>query len=409
VSRSGTLSGAPAPDDVPADLAASPAAEVLTPPEPRRSRSSGWIILLVVALVVIGLMVLAATKVHDTVTRTSTNDPRSTRPHGARAVAQLLTDQGVDLQSADQVAQASKVIDADSTLVIMNADRLRPASVNQLLARQPRRIVLVSPSPNALDALDLGLNLVGVAQGQRVPPQCSDPRATRAGAIVPATAAIYQFPSGATGCYPTGAGAAMVETTVNGIRFTILPDVISNSNLAADGNAALAMNVLGEHRTLVWLMARTENLGSGGPGTGPADGSPGLLPAWWPMMLLEILLVVVAVGLWRGRRLGPIIYEQLPVKILASETVEGHGRLYQRQQARGTAARALRRAALSRLSQRFGHGGDPMALIGLISTRTGRSPYHLHDLLLGPQPVTDQQLLDLKIALDTLEQEAHQP
>ena len=53
-------------------------------------------------------------------------------------------------------------------------------------------------------------------------------------------------------------------------------------------------------------------------------------------------MAFLVVGVWRGRRLGPIMTEPLPVTVRAAETVEGHGRLYHRLNARDRAANALR-------------------------------------------------------------------
>ena len=52
----------------------------------------------------------------------------------------------------------------------------------------------------------------------------------------------------------------------------------------------------------------------------------------------QLWLVVVLVALWKGRRLGPLVAEQLPVVVRASETVEGRGRLYRSRRARDRAA-----------------------------------------------------------------------
>ncbi len=70
------------------------------------------------------------------------------------------------------------------------------------------------------------------------------------------------------------------------------------------------------------------------------------------------LAVVLLAALWNGRRIGPLVAENLPVVVRASETVEGRGRLYRSRRARDRAADALRTAALQRLLPRLGLGVD---------------------------------------------------
>src|SRR5690606_41722785 len=55
-----------------------------------------------------------------------------------------------------------------------------------------------------------------------------------------------------------------------------------------------------------------------------------------------LIVVVVLLAWWQGRRLGPLVTEPLPVVVRASETVEGRGRLYRSRRARDRAAEALR-------------------------------------------------------------------
>ena len=70
---------------------------------------------------------------------------------------------------------------------------------------------------------------------------------------------------------------------------------------------------------------------------------------------------MLLVALWRGRRIGPLVAEELPVVVRASETVEGRGRLYRSRRARDRAAQALRTATLQRMLPRLGLGADTSA------------------------------------------------
>ena len=375
---------------------------VATPPRRRRPLRL-WVVL-ATTVVVVALVVIGIGQVLRAVGDNAAGDPRSTRPGGAGALAQLLRDEGVDVVPANAGLEAGQALTADSTLVVIAPRLLEPERMSALVAARPARIVLVAPTSTDLARIGLDGVEVDAQLSQQTDPGCADPAAVRSGAIYPTPSPTYALSGGAVGCYAQDGGSAMVSTQLDGVPLIIIPTVISNETLPVAGNAALAMNVLGQHRQLVWLMARDEAVAAD-----PGPGRPSLLPGWWPMLITQLLVGLVAVGLWRGRRLGPIIYEQLPVRIRSSETVEGHGRLYQRQEARGAAAAALRAAATGRLTSRYGHVGDPLALAETLAGRTGRPVAVTRTLLAGPDPVTDQQLLDLKIELDALQQEARHP
>jgi hypothetical protein len=70
--------------------------------------------------------------------------------------------------------------------------------------------------------------------------------------------------------------------------------------------------------------------------------------------VVQLLVALGVLALWRGRRLGPVVEEPLPVVVRAAETVEGRSRLYRKAGARDVAAEALRRAAVRRLGTALG-------------------------------------------------------
>ena len=113
------------------------------------------------------------------------------------------------------------------------------------------------------------------------------------------------------------------------------------------------------------------------------------------------------VALWKARRLGPLVAENLPVVVRASETVEGRGRLYRSRRARDRAAAALRTATLQRLAPRLGLSSQatPSAVVGAVVARTGGDPVTVHHTLFGPPPSTDTDLVDLAHALDDIERQ----
>jgi hypothetical protein len=362
-----------------------------------RSRRTRWLVglVLVAALVVLAILVVLGSAA-----ARRADDPRSSTGTGAGALAALLSAQGVRVTTTDRVSDTVSRLGPQATLVVANGDRLTAAEAHRLLKAGAGRVILLRPNTPALTAFDVRAT-ARTPSTDTVAPGCSVPEATRAGSIsVSDVRATYRTDGRAeVSCYPTVAGLLWLRVpTGAGPSVDLIGGGISNAALGADGNAAFAMNVFGSRSELVWLMAQQ-----------PAPtrtGEPSLLPAWWEPAVVQAVIGLLAVGVWRGRRLGPILTERLPVTVRAAETVEGHGRLYYRLRARDRAAGSLRAGARRRLSRVLGHGEDAAALSASVAARTGQEPALVHRILFGPVPDTDDHLVDLARDLDRLEQEA---
>lgn len=79
-----------------------------------------------------------------------------------------------------------------------------------------------------------------------------------------------------------------------------------------------------------------------------------LIPENVHWTIWQLWLVVLLVALWKGRRIGPLVAEELPVVIRASETVEGRGRLYRSRRARDRAADTTHRDAATPAAPTWG-------------------------------------------------------
>jgi hypothetical protein len=109
--------------------------------------------------------------------------------------------------------------------------------------------------------------------------------------------------------------------------------------------------------------------------------------------------------IWRGRRFGPLVIENLPVTVRASETMEGRARLYQRSSNRGRALDALRIGTVSRLATAVGlsrHASVP-EVAATVAGLTGRDPRIVRDILLDAHPRSDAELVSLSDQLLDLE------
>ncbi|MNW56635.1 hypothetical protein D3C74_343630 [compost metagenome] len=137
----------------------------------------------------------------------------------------------------------------------------------------------------------------------------------------------------------------------------------------------------------------------------------GALPPWVTVVLVQLLVVAFFAALWRGRRLGRLVTEDLPVVVRASETTRGRGRLYRRSRSRGHAAAGLRAHSADRMASRLGlpRSAAAPALIDAIVRATHRPAEQVAHLLYGPPPADDAALLELARHLDQLESEVFHP
>lgn len=327
-------------------------------------------------------------------------DPDNAGPNGARAVAQILDGQGVQVSRVTRIADAADA-PQDATLVIVDPALLGPEHL-RLLASGRASLVLVEPDAITLGILAPSMRPAGSVDAQTLEPLCSVPAAEAAGAAR-AGGRLYRAPQALT-CYVQPDGAASYVRAEVGARTVVVigqGDLLTNAHLAQDGNAALALWTLGEKRSLVWYVPDPLELSAGQ--APPTVGE--LLPeaTWW--VVVQLLVVTVLALVWRGRRLGRLVSEPMPVVVRAAETQEGRARLYRAARARDRAAATLRTAAVRRLARRLRVPPDasPGDVIPLVVDASGWHPAQVEATLLGPAPDDDAALVRLASALDSLE------
>lgn len=336
--------------------------------------------------------------------------PDNPEPGGARAIAEVLKNSGVDVVHVSSLAEAESALqDSGDTLVLHDpAGWLDSNQLALLGSGAADRLVLIEPSLPILRELAPEIRSAGLVpteSGESLPAQCSNGDATTAGETT-AGGRTYRgevtcfLPSQGGGESPGGTFA-----TTNSGDVVVLGngDVLSNALVADHGNAALSLRVLGSTPTLVWYQPTLDDLA---PSEEPVDPQSLLPPFVDPLMLWLLITAVLAI-LWRGRRLGPLVTEPLPVVVRSAETAAGRARLYQDAKAVDHAARTLRAGTLSRLAQalRVPASGSRAEVIGAAVRKTGRDHADLERLLNTYAPHTDAQLVRWSQELEDLEQE----
>ncbi len=392
--------GAPAPSGAARAPAGGPGAEPGAAPGWRRWRAPA----LLVALILIGGAVIALIQAGPPVA--GPLDPNDTGPQGTHALAALLTLRGQTVSRATTVAAVTDhVRGGGATLVVTNPGLL---SHQQLvaLARVRADLVLLAPGQPALAALAPGVSVAGQAPVFSTRPRCRLPGAVLAGTAHLGGQELSTAVSGAWRCYPTRTPAgfsSLIRYTAAGRVITVLGSgtAFTNQYLASDGNAALGLNLLSGTSRIVWLTPV--------PAPVPVPTGPRSLTSLVPrpayLVVAELGVALLLTVAWRMRRFGPLVTEPLPVAVRASETVEGHARLYRARRARDRAAAALRAATLARITTRAGlpRAASPEAVCQELAARTGRDPDEVFRILFGPVPRDDAALVALATELDSLE------
>lgn len=384
-------------------MSAAPTAERAGP----RSRLRGWRGPAAVAALLLAVLVTGALLVPRS--SGAALDPDNPDPRGSRALAQVLAERGVDVTLVRSTQDAVALADSGSTLLVARTGLLSPDRLDALAATGAD-LVLVEPDAVALERLAPGLEPAGTAEPTVTGPSCAAPGPTTAGdALAGGVTYRARQDTPAALCYPVpSAGASYAVTDQDGRRVVVLGQsrVLTNADVAQQGNAALALHTLGRHERLTWYLPS--------PLEGPVGEDPAaldLLPPAVPRVGVALLLTFGVLVLWRARRLGPLVAEPLPVVVRAAETTQGRAGLYRRSRARGRVADTLRAACLRRIAtrSRLGRFATAEDVVAAAAQASGRDRAEVEMLLRGLAPPDDAALARLADDLDALEKEVARP
>jgi len=358
-------------------------------------------------------------------------DPRSAGPKGSRAAAELLKARGISVTVATTLDEATTAAGPDSTLLVAGPNLLTSSQQRRLheaTAPSGGRTLLIAPGPAAVARLAPGVRAEPHRPVSALPPSCTLPAARTAGTADMGGVRYTATDSTATACYPSDGTPSLLILKDRKDGDTVLlgsPDFLHNERLDQQGNASLALQLLGSRAHLVWYLPSLADpsatsddgvsdddddngSGSGEEASGDESSFLDLIPSGWLWGTLQLALAAVIAAIWRARRLGPLVVERLPVSIRASESAEGRAGLYRKANARDRAAESLRSAARTRIARLVGvtareaHTSDVLLPAVPARTTTGDD---LSTLLFGPAPATDSALVLLAEHLDALERE----
>lgn len=367
------------------------------------ARARALVLLIGIAVIATALLVLVPDPSHSTTPLSTTNHGED----GAQALVRVLGDHGVTVKEAAEADIAAA--GADTTVVVIDPEKM-PSRTAEAVRAAPS-VVFVGTLYSTADALPPyleGLRVMppfSATSAKTVNPGCSSPTAARARTLTSSAYRVAEDPDQDaaqewTLCFTSdGKGFQYAEKESDGRFRAVITDParLTNSAVLQDGNASLALGAMGRTRNLLWYMPTGEE-----SATSPSN----LAPAHLRPLFLLLVAAALVLALARGRRMGRLASEKLPVEVPASEILIGKARLMRTNRAFGHAAQALRSASARRIAQRLGLPASAPAeqLVGALEKR-GVDPARSRALLWGPAPASHSALTVLAEQLDALEKE----
>lgn len=393
----------------------------------KRGRSRRWILFTVLGVVAVlfigGVLALAISSATGRLGDTTSDplDPANPGTSGTQALARVLDSHGIDVEITRNQQQ---FLGADrpgggTTVVVTGDDALNSYTAGRLRerVRGAARLVLLNPRVNTLSEL-----APTVATGYGYDSSLPSLRAgcttsgIRPSDVITASSATYSVGPGtvATTCFSMPAtGSSTTESNVvvlpatstspelvvaSGIQFT-------NDAITRLDNAGVAVRMLGGHDRLLWYVPSRKDLP---PSQSTSKGPSDIPRAIGPLIALSFVALFAAM-LWRGRRFGRLVVEPLPAVVKAIETTQARGRLYRRAADVPRAAKQLRDHTIRRLAKTLGLPArtEVQLVIDTAATASGADRNALANLLAGPLPATEDQLLQYANDLSRIEEEVH--
>jgi hypothetical protein len=382
--------------------------------KPVRRQRPRWL----TPVVVIALLIAAAMTV--TVLNRSAQqneddlDPANPGYSGAQGLARSLSKHGVKVTIVrSQRELLGQRIDGATTVVITSPNQLSERTARTALTHAASAAALVLLNADREVTAGMGLpveshraQLTDVTAGCQGTEVGSGFRLGQADRAYTPKRISNGRPTSTT-CFPdkTDGGGAMISLPATSGRpsVTLLGDdsLITNGAILEADNAAISLHLFGHSDRLVWYVPSLADISA-------ADStSRSIAPPWFQPGLVLAGSAVLLLCLWRGRRLGRLVTEPLPVVVRAVETTESRGRMYRRSRDRARALAVLQLATRRRLAAYLGlSASSPVSSVAAASAAVSGRDYHeVLGLLSSTAAPDDSSLLELANALLALEKE----
>jgi hypothetical protein len=379
----------------------------LTPKRPR------WMTPVIVVVVLIAAAMAVTVLTGNATHNTDDLDPANPGYSGAQGLAHTLSTHGVKVTVVrSQRELLEETVDGATTVVITGTSRLSGRTARAALAQvaPAASLVLLDADPEVTRGMNLPVDS-HLADLRIVTAACPGTDVGETFQLAQADRAYLPTAGGSSAitCFPDKAdgGGAMVSLRAAAGRppITLLGDesLIINGAILDSDNAAIALHLFGHSNRLVWYVPSLADI------TAADSSSRSIAPSWFQPGLVLASSAVVLLCLWRGRRLGRLVTEPLPVVVRAVETTESRGRMYRKSRDRTRALAILQLATRRRLATYLGlSASSPISSVAAAAAAVSGRDYHDVLTLLGsPAAHDDSSLLNLANTLDALEKEVH--
>lgn len=216
-------------------------------------------------------------------------------------------------------------------------------------------------------------------------------------------------PSASFGAGGTQAGYVVTLSATDSSPQVVLsgsPEAFTNGTIEEDANAATALRLLGDSARVLWVI----------PSPSDAAGQESqslmdVLPRATVPSILLLLITLAALTFWRGRRLGPVVTEPLPVAVRALETTEGRAQLYRQSGDQAHALGILQQSARRRLANAVALPSSAPAedVCRAVASSSGRDLAEVSRILADSRCTDDAALVRTARELQALEEEVRNP
>ena len=380
--------------------------------KPLKRKRPRWLTPLIVVGVLLAVSIAMTLLKPGDKGNTDALDPANPGFSGAQGLANVLIDHGVRVTVVrSQRELLNQTIDGATTVVITRTTRLSARTARTALAHSApaASLVLLDPDPEVTKGMGLPVtsHLADLTDAKAACPTAvvgEEFRLAHGGhAYTPMANA-----SATTTCFPDksdGGGAMVILPAAELGRPPVIllgdDSLITNGMILDSDNAAIALHLFGQTDRLVWYIPSLADIA-------PSDSSSrSIAPAWFEPGVALATSAVVFLCLWRGRRLGRLVTEPLPVIVRAIETTESRGRMYRRSRDRSRALAVLQLATRRRLAAYLGVPASSSVsnVAAAAAAVSGRSYHDVLDLLSSSAAHDDSSLLELANTLNALEKE----
>lgn len=362
------------------------------------------LVLVLVAIVVISIGLVSA--LSKEVTSTVFMQVNNPEPKGSMALAKVLENKGVSLTAINSYQQLSSYLQEGST----KSDLVVVINPNYLSANQIRDL-----DENA-GADILYANFYKMAAGHFPNVQNTVQEDIKASCDLPILKPYYKISYAysilkpqpeSINCFKVDqtqdSGYVFVQTQKeNDKTISYLADItiFSNESITEADNAVFAINLFSQYKNIYWYVASGNNVSEL---TTPSH----YYPSWYKYAGIMLLITAITLFISTSRRLGPVVYENLPVTVQMQEIVIAKANLYRKNNLQTHCIKILRTyyLYLIKRSLKIYDNCSKDVLISQISPYTTKTEQQLDHMLFSGEVKSNEDLKILATDLKNLEQE----